>query len=340
MKAYARALHLALLGNLAWLLPRAVDAGETFADRGASAVATLNEEWRDVARTRAVPVRIYFPQTGAGPFPVLLFSHGLGGTREGYEYLGRHWASHDYVVVHLQHLGSDDSAWRGATRPRIALQQAADSLTNALNRPLDVRFAIDQLTHHNRTTSRLHDRLDLDRLGLAGHSFGAYTVLASIGQRGSAAGRNQADPRIKAAIAMSAPAPARVTAATYANIRIPVFHLTGTRDDSPIGQTTPAARRVPFDRITHAPQLLLTLQDGDHMIFSGRSVMGRDATRDRRQHELILASTTAFWDAWLKSDATAKAWLLDGAFEQSLGKDGKLEKKTLVPTVLNGPAGK
>ncbi len=76
------------------------------------------------------------------------------------------------------------------------------------------------------------------------------------------------------------------------------------------------------------------------MIFSGRSVMGRDATRDRRQHELILASTTAFWDAWLKSDATAKAWLLDGAFEQSLGKDGKLEKKTPVPTVQNGPAGK
>ena len=88
---------------------------------------------------------------------------------------------------------------------------------------------------------------------------------------------------------------------------------------------------MPFDRITAAPQLLLTLQDGDHMIFSGRGGVGRDAVRDRRQHELILASTTAFWDAWLKGDQTAKVWLMAGGFEESLGEDGKLEQKSPAP---------
>ena len=39
---------------------------------------------------------------------MIVFSHGLGGTRDGYEYLGRHWASYGYVSVHLQHKGSDD----------------------------------------------------------------------------------------------------------------------------------------------------------------------------------------------------------------------------------------
>ena len=41
-------------------------------------------------------------------------SHGLGGSHEGYAYLGRHLASHGYVVVHVTHLGSDTDALRDA----------------------------------------------------------------------------------------------------------------------------------------------------------------------------------------------------------------------------------
>ena len=55
-------------------------------------IAIARYDWHDATRDRDVPVKIYFPKDGAGPFPVVLFSHGLGGSREGYEYLGRHWA--------------------------------------------------------------------------------------------------------------------------------------------------------------------------------------------------------------------------------------------------------
>ena len=74
---------------------------------GPHAVASLLEDWQDSARDRSVPVKIYYPEKGTGPFPVVLFSHGLGGSRNGYSYLGEHWASHGYVSVHLQHVGSD-----------------------------------------------------------------------------------------------------------------------------------------------------------------------------------------------------------------------------------------
>lgn len=75
-------------------------------------VAVSRAEWRDDKRNRVVPVKIYAPQVGGGPFPVIIFSHGLGGSREGYEYIGRCWAAHGYVVVHLQHEGSDDGVWK------------------------------------------------------------------------------------------------------------------------------------------------------------------------------------------------------------------------------------
>src|ERR1700744_4715141 len=75
-------------------------------------VAIVRYDWFDARRQRAVPVKIYYPRTGAGPFPVIIFSHGLGGSREGYEYLGQYWAAHGYVSVHVQHPGSDDGLWR------------------------------------------------------------------------------------------------------------------------------------------------------------------------------------------------------------------------------------
>src|SRR3954466_11902689 len=60
----------------------------------------IRVEWHDTARDRDVPAKIYFPTAGGGPFPVIIFSHGLGGTREGYEYLARQWAANGYVCVH------------------------------------------------------------------------------------------------------------------------------------------------------------------------------------------------------------------------------------------------
>src|SRR3954467_12365816 len=109
--------YLVLLACLLFpnLNPRALEAAsgtEYKAVPQPSTVEIVRFDWMDTNRNRKVPAKIYYPK-GDGPFPVIVFSHGLGGSREGYEYLGRHWASNGYVCVHLQHIGSDDSIWRG-----------------------------------------------------------------------------------------------------------------------------------------------------------------------------------------------------------------------------------
>jgi len=285
--------------------------------------------WHDAKRDRDVPVKIYSPTAGPGPFPVVVFSHGLGGTREAYEYLGRYWASHGYVSVHVQHLGSDDGVWRGAGlgQGQVAMHRAAADPRNAINRPRDVSFVIDELERMNREKSPLQNRLDLARLGVAGHSFGAFTALAIAGQvfaPGADFAGSLADPRVKAVIPMSSPVPANKQrlAESYANVQVPCLHMTGTRDSSPIGDTRAEERRLPFDHCRNSDQFLITFNDGDHMIFSGRG--RRPAEPDRTFQALICESSTAFWDAYLRGDGQARAWLTND-FKAVLGASGTFE---------------
>lgn len=299
-------------------------------------IDTLKFEWTDRARDRVVPVRVYYPKTSDAPCPVIIFSHGLGGTRDGYGYLGRYWASHGYAVFHLQHRGSDAEIWQNAPPAEVtnALRRAAMQPGNAALRVMDVKFAIDQLAPFNQASGPLQGKLDLDRIGVAGHSFGAMTSLAIAGQTYvNARGVRIAspDPRVRAVIAMSAPVPkdTNVWNTAYSSIRIPCFHMTGTQDISPVGETIIAHRRVPFDYTANAESYLLDFQDGDHMVFAGMRRNAARAGRDGRIQHLIAISSTAFWDAYLKAVPSAKSWLVNGGFAAELDDYGTLEIKAI-----------
>lgn len=294
-----------------------------------NAVTVSRADWRDAGRDRVVPVKIYAPQSGSGPFPVIIFSHGLGGTREGYEYLGQCWASHGYVSVHLQHEGSDDAVWKnaGLGQRMSAMKRAAGQPRNAIDRVKDVTFALDQLTQINKTNATWRGKLDLTRVGVAGHSFGAYTTLAAAGANYSALVAGRADTRIRAAIPMSAPVPANKARLddAYAGVKIPCLHMTGTEDNSPIGDTKAAERRLPFDHCRNADQFLITFTGGDHAIFGGRE-RKLGGANDGVFQRLICESSLAFWDAYLRDDAKAKEWLTV-KFKDALGKEGVFELK-------------
>lgn len=68
-------------------------------------------EWVDTARDRVVPARLYWPaaSTRKSPVPLIVFSHGLGGSRKGYSYLGEGWSARGTASLHIQHVGSDES---------------------------------------------------------------------------------------------------------------------------------------------------------------------------------------------------------------------------------------
>ncbi len=53
----------------------------------------------------------------------------------------------------------------------------------------------------------------------------------------------------------------------------------------------------------------LVLHRAEHSAFSGRALPGDREERNPNHHRAILAISTAFWDAWLKNDADARAWL-------------------------------
>ncbi len=301
-------------------------------EQAPSDVKTIRAVWHDDARNRDVPFKIYFP-AAAGKYPVIIFSHGLGGTCDGYEYIGVHWAKNGYVSVHIQHKGSDDGVWRGKSNPMQEMRKATMDFESILNRPKDVSFAIDQIDKLNKDEqSELKGRCDMEKIGVAGHSFGAYTALASSGRKlvGPLGGSmDLSDPRIKACIAMSAPAKGKEKSNnSYADYKVPCMHMTGTLDDSPIGDTKASDRRIPFDSIEKAEQYLVIFKDGDHMIFSGRGLkIGERAAKDKEFQELIKQSTVKFWDAYLKDNSEAKKWLTGDEFEKSMGNQATIEKK-------------
>ena len=287
--------------------------------------------WKDETRARTIPVHVYYPDA-PGPFPVILFSHGLGGTCDGYRYLGECWASRGYVSVHVQHPGSDSSVLLSA-HPFRAMVEAAQNPQNALDRPKDISFSLDMLARlEPQPAFPLKGRMDLRRVGVGGHSFGAFTALAAAGRvLGSprTGTLDLRDPRIRACVALSAPSKGKgADCPSYEEFKVPCLHMTGTEDASPIGDTAAADRRVPFDCINLSEQYLVTFRGGDHMVFSGR-LRGFPKATDAAFQRLVCVATTAFWDAYLKDDAAAKAWLAGGGFQRELGSSGTFEEKVV-----------
>src|SRR5258708_4014573 len=88
----------------------------------------------DAARKRDIPVRMYLP-ANEKPEPVVVFSHGLGGSRAGSKFLGEQWAARGYVAVFVQHPGSDDAVWKDVAKgERMTAMRKAASLENFLLR--------------------------------------------------------------------------------------------------------------------------------------------------------------------------------------------------------------
>jgi dienelactone hydrolase len=284
-------------------------------------------DWKDTGRDRIVPVAIYMPK-GDGPFPIIFFSHGLGGSRDGYAYLGNHWASWGYCCIHLEHEGSDSSVWQDK-QPAKAWQdmKKAANAQNARQRVLDMQFAIAMLDRLNQQLP-YKGKLDTKRIGIAGHSFGAQTTLAMVG---ASRDKTTVDERIKAAIPMSAPVLrgplGLVRDNIYGEVAVPCLHMTGTLDDSPIGDTKAADRRFPYDSINKADQYLIILNGGEHKIFSGPSGRAVASPPNELFWKLILGSSTAFWQTYLKDDTQARAWIQKGDLKHYLASAATLEEK-------------
>ena len=265
----------------------------------------------DATRDRDIPLRVYLPASNASA-PVILFSHGLGGSRAGSAFLGEHWAARGYVAVFLQHPGSDESVWKNEPmQDRMRAMNQAASLQNFLLRVQDVPAVLNQLEAWNAAkTNHLAGRLDLKKVGMSGHSFGAVTTEAVSGQTLPVGGQKFIDPRIKAALVLSPSAPRAGSAATaFGAVKIPWLLMTGTKDLAPIGNADLKSRLAVYPALHGAPKYELVLHNAEHSVFTDRALPGDHEPRNPNHHRVILALSTAFWDAYLRGDAEALAWL-------------------------------
>ncbi len=235
----------------------------------------LDLELFDVERQRPVPARLYLPgrASPSEPAPLVVFSHGLGGSRRGYSYLGSHWADAGIASLHPQHVGSDNALWRGNPLEMVQRLQSAARESEALARVLDVRFAMDQLL-----ASESSALIDASRMAVAGHSYGANTAMLVSGARVSASGTGLADlqdPRVRAAILISAPpllgqGPVEQVLGA---VSIPTLHVTSVDDtiNIPGYRSTVEDRIAIFEAMRASPKTLAVFNTGGHSIFTDRT---------------------------------------------------------------------
>ncbi|MCX7933362.1 MAG: acetylhydrolase [Rhodovarius sp.] len=254
------------------------------------------ELWSDPDRGRDLPVLLRLPHGARPPHPLVLLSHGLGGSREGLAYLGEALAEAGMIALHLQHPGSDVALWGDPA----ALRAAAADPQVALARLQDGRFALDRAL-----ASLPADPL---RIAAAGHSFGAWTVQHWLGQRGLPGLPLPPEPRIRAGIALSPVPPRRLSPAwAMAGVDRPLLHVTGSRDSSPLEETTPEQRTLLFRHTPDGvPAALLWLAGAGHMDFAGVGAVGA-AFRPR-----IALAAVLFLRAVLQGDQQARGRLLAG----------------------------
>lgn len=232
-------------------------------------------DWLDKARQRAVPVRLYWPE-GSKPVPLVVFSHGIGGSRRGYSYLGEYFAANGIASLHLQHVGSDRSLWTGSMISLLGRLQDAAREREALERVRDFSFALDQLLAHEE----FGRRIDRGRIAAAGHSYGANTAMLAAGASVLRDGRRLElrDPRVTAALLLSAPPfyGEEDLKSILQSITLPTLHVTATEDVIRIpGYYSPASDRIAvFEAVGSPLKALAVFEGGSHSIFTSRGGTG------------------------------------------------------------------
>ncbi len=145
------------------LLPQT--AGEYHPVPGTAPAAVRNVARQDYSFARdgrALPTRVWYP-VGDGPYPVVVFSHGLHSQPDDYASLLVSWALAGFVVAAPRY-------------PFTALGTSHFNAYDIVNQPEDASEVLTQIVARNTARGPLRGRIDETRLAAAGHSGGGITT--------------------------------------------------------------------------------------------------------------------------------------------------------------------
>jgi predicted dienelactone hydrolase len=275
---------------------------------------------RDEKRKKDLQLRINYPD-GKGPFPVIVWSHGMFGSKDGYQPLIQHWVQHGYIVIQPTH--SDSLSLLSPEERRKALANLKpDRIEDWMNRPRDVQFVLDSLDAIVKKVPELAERMDRKRIGMGGHSFGAFTtqlvagtsVLLPGGKRQSF---TDARPAAFVAISPNGSGPL-FDKESFKETKGPTLFVSGTNDRGRKGEEA-GWRKEAFDHAS-AGEKHLAWVEGAHHGFGGISdapaafrkiaeSLKLGGEENPKHVELVRITTLAFWDAYLKDSKEARAYL-------------------------------
>ncbi|WP_107667382.1 alpha/beta hydrolase [Cyanothece sp. BG0011] len=131
----------------------------------------------DESRQREFNLLLVQPQRWReGKTPVVILSHGLASRPEDFEQRAKQLASYGFVVALPQHPGSDFNQLQAMLQ---GFSREVFKVNEFIDRPKDVSYVIDELERRN--SREFGGRLDLNNVGVMGHSFGGYNALAVAG---------------------------------------------------------------------------------------------------------------------------------------------------------------
>ena len=244
-----------------------------------------------------------FP-AGSGRWPVLVYSHGYGGSPLDGSYLAgiRGFASHGYVVIAPFHTDLNFSAFGGAPdhTPPGYIPVWSEFVTMQAMRPLSLSTALDRLT----SDAGFAPHIDLGRVGAFGISQGGASTMLLGGAELNYALLTYAskpvtrDSRIKASVGYIP-----YFGAIFGSVEIPTF-----------GKDQQGARqaRVPYFAISGADDPLAPLEVVEEVINilpTSRglvSLAGTGHSLSPGSGEDIFTWALTFYDAYIDKEADAR----------------------------------
>jgi predicted dienelactone hydrolase len=306
-----------LLGTLLGCQPVLPAANETPTDQttvlASSMLRAERHIWFDASRQRSVPARIYVPSVGQPPYPTIIVSPGVGAGDDCFTNLALVWAEYGYVVVVVTHTDTSAAAMSDPNNVilnvPVGLFRVPTDAELRVNHPLDLSFVLDQVA----SDARLSALVDWSRVGAAGHSFGAFTVLALAGVQFRGPGDvivRMRDTRIRAVAAMAPPGVGALGLDEHSwdTLETPCLSIFGTQDTD-VATYWPWARRATFELSPTSDRYLVTVQGGTHNMYDKGSSEAVDQLLYQAFHTRFELLTTAFFETYLNGDRRAQAIL-------------------------------
>jgi len=260
-------------------------------------------------------MRLAFPAEG-GPYPVIVLSHGNGCSQDLYAGMADHWASWGYVVIQPVHMDSRDLGFSMKGKSLETMNLVVSS------RRADMSFILDSLPVLEQQVPGLAGKPDANHLVAAGHSMGGGTAMVLTGVQ-MVNPRDQSimssdEDRFEALLLITEPGNNRMMPTEpWRLARVPAFVATGSNDFSFVGarsgKKSKSAWQLPEDAAPpDEPRWYLFVNDADHYLGGLICKASAPGPQDHDALAIFNGASTAFLDAYLKSDEAAAEFLAQG----------------------------